>query len=379
LALALALAWNRDPDALQYFDQVVPKDLDDNALEWRTRAALWAGNWDVAQKSLASLTPSARNSARWRYWAARVAEQQGDSVQAQQLYAAVLADDNYYSAMAAAHLGRLVVPHPQPIPVQPAVQSRLERLSSMVRARELFKCGLRSEALSEWGQAYEALSEEARQQAIHLAATWGWYDQAVTVAATQHIFNDYELLYPTPYEAEVTAAAQAAQLPPEMVYGVLRQESLYRVDAVSSAGARGLMQLQPATARRAARSSKLSLPSIEQLFVPSVNTILGASRLRQLLDLFDGQTPLALAGYNAGTSAVRRWLPTRTVDADIWIENIPYNETRSYVQRVLWHSLMFTWLRRDHAAQQTSSWLAPIKPLEHSVEEDRMADAAPHT
>jgi soluble lytic murein transglycosylase len=374
LALALALAWNRDPDALPYFEQALTKDMDENALEWRARAALWAGDWDAAQRDLAALSPAARQSARWRYWTGRVAEQQGDAALAKELYKAVLADDNYYSAMAAAHLGKAVEPHPQPIPVQPAVQSRLEHLPAMVRARELFRCALRPEALSEWGQAYDSLSEEARQQAIHLAATWGWYDQAVTVAATQHIFNDYELLYPTPYEAEVTAAAHAAQVAPEMVYGVLRQESLYRVDAVSSAGARGLMQLQPSTAKRAARSSKLSFSSIEQLFEPSVNTILGAARLRQLLDLFDGQTPLALAGYNAGTNAVRRWLPARTVDADIWIENIPYNETRSYVQRVLWHSLMFTWLRRDHEAQETRSWLEPIKPLPHDVLEDRMAN-----
>jgi soluble lytic murein transglycosylase len=173
----------------------------------------------------------------------------------------------------------------------------------------------------------------------------------------------------------VNRAAEAAQVSPEMVYGVLRQESLYRVDAVSSAGARGLMQLQPATAQRAARSSKLSLPSID-LFAPSINTILGAARLRQLLDLFDGQTPLALAGYNAGTNAVRRWMPQRPLDSDIWIENIPYNETRGYVQRVLWHSLMFTWLRHQQA-QQTRSWLDPIRPM--SATEDPVANAAPHT
>jgi soluble lytic murein transglycosylase len=373
LALALALAWNRDPDALTYFEQVQPKDLDDNAQEWRVRAALWSGNWDLTQKSLASLSPAARQSARWRYWAGRAAEQQGDTTRAQELYTAVLADDNYYSAMAAARLNKPVIPHPQPIPVQPQVLARLEHMSGMDRARELFKCGMRGEALAEWTQAYESLSEDARQQAILLAKGWGWYDQAVTVAATQHIFNDYELLYPTPYQAEVQAAAQAAQVSPEMVYGVLRQESLYRVDAVSGAGARGLMQLQLSTAKRAAITSRLSLSKIEDLFIPSINTILGAARLRQLLDLFGGQTPLALAGYNAGSNAVRRWMPARPVDPDIWIENIPYNETRGYVQRVLWHSLMFNWLRHQEA-QQTRSWLEPIRPTQ--AVEDRMADTS---
>lgn len=377
LALALALAWNRDSDALQYFEQVSPKGLDETAQEWRARAALWAQDWAVAQKSLAALSPSARQSARWRYWEGRVAEQLGDKARAEQLYSEVLDDDNYYAGMAAARLKKRVLPHPQTIPLQASIQTRLRQNPGMVRARELFMCGcgLRPEALSEWNQAYDGLAtDEERQQAILLASSWGWYEQAVKVAATQRIFNDYEVLYPTPYEAEVTKAAEAAQLTPEMVYGVLRQESLYQVDAVSSADARGLMQLQLATAKRAARSTHLSVSSFD-LFDPSVNTLLGAARLRQLLDLFDGQTPLALAGYNAGTNAVRRWLPQHPLDADIWIENIPYNETRSYVQRVLWHSLLFTW-RRHQEAQPTDSWLERITPP-RSPTEDRMANTAP--
>lgn len=377
LALALALAWNRDPDSLQYFDQVAPKDLDDLALEWRARAALWSRAWDVAARSIAALSPGARQSARWRYWAARTAEQLGQEAEAQSLYESILADDDYYSGMAAAHLSRSVMPHPHPIPTESAVLARLKRIPGMVRARELFLCGLHPEASAEWKEVYDALSEEGRQQAIRLAASWGWYDQAVEVAASQHIFNDYVLLYPRPYEAEVNAAAQAAQLAPEIVYGVMRQESLYRVDAVSPAGARGLMQLQLGTARRTARHTNRALPSIDDLFEPAVNTSLGAARLRMLLDDFDGQIPLALAGYNAGVNAVNRWLPTQQIDADIWIENIPYNETRAYVQRVLWHALMFTWLSRDHAAQQTTSWLVPIRPLHAS--EDRVAATAPNT
>jgi soluble lytic murein transglycosylase len=377
LMLALALAWDRDTDALQYFDRVMPKDLDDSALEWRVRAALWSKAWDVAAKSLAALSPGDRQTARWRYWAARTLEQTGETAQAQALYESLLADDNYYSGMAAAHLSRGLEPHPREIHPQPQVLDRLSRLPAMVRAHELLLCGMRPEATAEWQASYESLTEEARQQAVRLASSWGWYDQAVVVAAAQHIYNDYGLLYPRPYNAEVNAAAQAAQLSPEIVYGVMRQESLYRVDAVSPAGARGLMQLQPSTARRTARYTKQAAPSVEDLFVPSVNTSLGAARLRMLLDQFEGQTPLALAGYNAGVNAVVRWLPSQQMDADIWIENIPYNETRAYVQRVLWHSLLFTWLG-DHAAQQTASWLAPVHPPPHPVE-DRVASSAPNT
>jgi len=358
----LPLAWDHDDAALEYFKLVAPSDLDDPALEWQARAALWAKDWNQVSQSIAAMSATDRLSARWRYWAARAAEQVPDA-RAQVLYESLLADDNYYSAMAAAHLNRSVIPHPEPLPIDPGLVATLERNPPLERARELFLCGMRPEAAAEWQFGYDALSDAARTQTIHLAARWGWYDQAVAVATTQHVFNDYALLYPRPFDAEVGAAARLAQLAPEIVYGVVRQESLYRIDVVSTAGARGLMQLQPDTARRTARYWKRPEPSASDLFDPSINTTLGAGRLRMLLDQFNGQVPLALAAYNAGSNAVLRWLAPQPVDSDVWIENIPYNETRGYVERVLWHSIMFTWLAKGGEAQRTDSWLAPIKPL----------------
>jgi soluble lytic murein transglycosylase len=364
LALALPLAWDHDDAALDYFKLVATSDLDDPALEWQARAALWAKDWSLVSRTIAALSSTDRLTARWRYWAARAAEQLHDA-RAQELYESLLADDNYYSAMAAAHLNRTVIPHPEPLPVDSALLATLERNPALERARELFLCGLRPEAAAEWQFGYDALADSARTQTIHLAARWGWYDQAVSVATAQHVFNDYALLYPRPFDAEVRAAARSAQLAPEIVYGVVRQESLYRIDVVSTAGARGLMQLQPDTARRTARYWKRPEPSPADLFDPSINTTLGAGRLRMLLDQFNGQIPLALAGYNAGSNAVLRWLAPQPIDSDVWIENIPYNETRGYVERVLWHSIMFTWLAKDGEAQRTDSWLAPIRPLTH--------------
>jgi soluble lytic murein transglycosylase len=375
LALALGLAWNRDTAALTYFELVAPSDLDDPALEWWARAALWAKAWNRAAHAIAAMSPTDQQTARWRYWSARIAEESKDKEQAHSLYERLLPDDNYYSAMAAARLRQLVTPHPQPIAANPELVATLERVPALERARELFLCGMRPEALAEWQFGFETLSPEARLQSIRLAAEWGWYEQAVSVASAQHIFNDYSLLYPRPYDAEINAAARLAQLAPEIVYGVVRQESLYRIDAVSNAGARGLMQLQPSTARSTARYYKRPSPALTDLFDPYINTALGAARLRMLLDEFDDQIPVALAGYNAGPNAVMRWLPQEPMDSDIWIENIPYNETRGYVQRILWHSLMFTWLRAKGQAQPTQAWLEPIRPLHHTEQVDRVAES----
>ncbi|HEY4369536.1 MAG TPA: transglycosylase SLT domain-containing protein [Steroidobacteraceae bacterium] len=366
LALAMSLSWDRDPVALRYFAQVDPADLDASALEWQTRAALWSGDWKLVADLIASMSSTNRQTARWRYWAARAAEQLHNPDLARQLYTSTLADDNYYSAMAAARLEQPVAPHYEKVVADKTLLLEIQQLPALVRAHELLRTNLRPQAAIEWLHGYNTLSEEARTQAIHLAAEWGWYDQAVTTASLQRLFNDYHLLYPHPYDSEVKAAASLTQLQPELIYGVLRQESLYRADALSSAGARGLLQLLPETARRVAQVWKRPRPAPADLFDPAVNVPLGAANLRGLIDKFNGQTAVALAGYNAGPSAAARWLPTESIDPDIWVENIPFNETRGYVQRVLWHSIVFAWLRSNEP-QRTDMWLARITPIRESA------------
>jgi soluble lytic murein transglycosylase len=218
---------------------------------------------------------------------------------------------------------------------------------------------MRDLANVEWAYGYEMLPQTARQQAVQLASRWGWHDQAITTAAQQRLFNDYALLYPQPYDRQVRAAAQVSKLPPELIYSVMRQESLYRADAVSSAGARGLLQMLPDTARRTATAWKLPRPSPDALFDPDVAITLGAANLSTLIDRFRGQTVVALAAYNAGPNAASRWIPQQAVEADVWIENIPYNETRTYVQRIVWHNLVFSWLKTGEP-QKPDGWLAPV-------------------
>jgi soluble lytic murein transglycosylase len=363
LDLALPLAWQRDARAEDFFARVSTHDLDDSALEWRARAALWAGNWPLVTQTIAAMSETSRQSARWRYWSARAADQSGDSALAHRLFAALAPDDNYYSGLAAARLGISVAPHPQPLDRDEAMRARLAQIPALVRAHELLLCELRASAMAEWQFAYDDLSAAERQQTIPLVADWGWYDLAVTAATSLRIFYDYSLLYPQPYETSVIAAAHAAQLPVSLIYGVIRQESLYRIDAVSSAGARGLMQLELSTARPTARALKLPAPHMGDLFDPQINSTLGAEHLHLLLDKVDGQLPLALAAYNAGIAAASRWLPASSIAPDVWVENIPYNETRNYVQHILWHTVVYAWLRSEGQAQDTASWLTPIRGM----------------
>jgi hypothetical protein len=169
-------------------------------------------------------------------WAARAAEEQGDKDAAQALYKAALPGDNYYSAMAAARLGERVVPRLEPIPLDAAQVDNIAAADAFRRVRELTLTGLRDLATIEWQYGYRLLPEGQRLQAIHLAARWEIYDVAVALATSHSRFNDYTLLYPRPHVAEVAAAAKLTDVDAGLLYGVLRQESLFRTDAASAAG-----------------------------------------------------------------------------------------------------------------------------------------------
>lgn len=360
LALALGLAWDRRPEALEMFARVRPGDLDDYALGWLVRAALWARDWSRARQAMDAMTAATREETRWRYWDARIAEQLGERRRARELYRSILPTDNYYSAMAAARLDEPVEPHQRRLDRDRAVVRELASRPAFVRARELLYAQRPRSAAAEWRHGSDALERTVRSQTIHLAAAWRWYDMAIATATARGVFFDYELLYPRPYDEPVRAAASLTGLEEALIYAVIRQESLYRRDAASPAGAVGLAQLHPDTARRAARRWDQPVPGYSELFEPEVNVTLGAAELRSLIDDFSAQLPVALAAYNAGPNAARRWLPSEPLDPDVWIENIPYNETRSYVQRVLWHSLVFAWLESGRA-RDTGSWLEPVE------------------
>jgi soluble lytic murein transglycosylase len=222
---------------------------------------------------------------------------------------------------------------------------------------------LRRFAYDEWRDGYSRLSASDRQVAVVLANHWNWYDQAILTAAQQSFFSDYELLYPRPYDSYVKAAAEKSHLPVELIYATLRQESLYRIDAQSAAGAIGLMQLMPEPSRRTPARGSDSSGQIDPTKDPlnaATNISRGTAKLNSFREMFAGRVALALAAYNAGPGAVKRWLPPVNKDIDVWVENIPYNETRVYVQRVMWHSVVFGWLLSGKA-QMTSGWLAEVK------------------
>lgn len=356
----LGLAWSRLPGASAQFRAAGPASTDERVHEWRVRSALWGGEWAQALQWLDALPPALADSARWRYWRARTLEARGQREDATRLYTELSHANNSYAALASWRLGRPAQPVSVPAPAAvPALQRSLDRLPGLVRAVELHALGRAEWLNQEWALVLNALPPEQLPQLARWAMARHWRLHGVLAASRAAIYDDYPLLYPRPFEREVRAAAEPTGVRDDLIYAVLRQESLYDPRAVSPANARGLMQLLPATAERTARRWKLPVPDLEALFEPETNIRLGAAYLRDMTDRFGDQPLLTLAAYNAGPNAAARWLPDAPMDADIWMENIPYNETRDYVQRILWHIAVFGFVERGEP-QDLGEFLRPV-------------------
>jgi soluble lytic murein transglycosylase len=361
-ALALGLAWSRRPRALDFFSRVAAGDFDELTYEWQVRSAIWAGDWARVAQAIDAMPAALAADTRWRYWAARAQERLGHGDRARELYAQLVPTDNWFAVLAAARLGQPFAPHPQPVAYDASGIGALERSAPFMRARELLLSELPSLAQAEWNAGYDGLDAPAKSAAVIMASRWGWHFQSIATAAQLGMFDDYALFFPRPFDRPVAEGARVSGLPETLIYSVIRQESLYQPWAVSGAGAIGLMQLLPATARRTAALLERPRPTREALARPEINVPLGAAFLARLVEGFDGQVVLALSSYNAGPGATSRWLPDAPMDVDAWVENIPFNETRSYVQRIMWYSVVYQWLE-DGQPERASSWLAKVKPV----------------
>jgi soluble lytic murein transglycosylase len=363
---ALGAAYDRDPRAMAAFDELAPAAVDGQVQEWRVRAAVWRGEYARALAWMEQMPASLSATPRWRYWHARaVAATAGDATAAP-MFAEIAGLRDYYGYLAADRLKQSYNLNVRPSPLDAAAQTALSSQPGMIRAHELFDCDMTDDATSEWTAVLDGADNALKVQAALLASRWGWYAQAITTLAQSGEFDDVGLRYPRPYLDAVSQAGKLAQLPQDWILAVMRQESLFRKDAVSHADARGVMQLVPSTASAIARRWHLPAPGRDGLLDPAIAVPLGAAYLRELLDRYGEQLALSLAAYNAGPAAIGRWLPPGLMDADVWIENIPYNETRGYVQHILEHIVAFASVRGAEAPR-LDILLSPVEPATPSL------------
>jgi soluble lytic murein transglycosylase len=238
--------------------------------------------------------------------------------------------------MAAQMLGTPYQLNHNPLLQTEADKAALAQLPAFVRIKELLALERYYDARSEWNLAISTLTPDQIHTAAHLARDWGWYDQGIRGAISSQRWNDMQLRFPNPLPHLFEQHARNRAIDPAWAVAIARQESAFWMQARSHAGALGLMQLMPATARATAKRHNIPLKSLSLLSEPDTNIQLGTAYLSQMAERFDGNLAYASAAYNAGPSRVSQWLEARgELPLDIWIETIPFDETRNYVQNVL--------------------------------------------
>lgn len=346
-------------------------DWSDDTLNWIARAALRAdgGAGRPAQllEAIALMKPSEQRDPTWMYWKAKAQQAlaakgpAGDAQrkEAQDTLRTLASPVNYYGKLAADELKlRLPLP-PQPADLTPAERAQATAMPGVSRALQLLAVGLRSEGQREWNFSMRGLGDRELLAVAQIACERELWERCISTSERTRQEIDIATRYPMPYRAEVFRTAAASGLDPTYVYGLIRQESRFMMDARSHVGASGLMQVMPATAKWTAKKLGLDVKP-ELLHDRDVNLRLGTGYLKLVLDSFDGSQAMAAAAYNAGPNRPRRWREGSTLDAAIWTENIPINETRDYVRKVLSNATVYAHLMGREGGTQLRERLGRV-------------------
>jgi soluble lytic murein transglycosylase len=348
--LAFRSALNLQLRADAWYQNAGNVRLSDTGYEWRVRAALRQPiiRWDWVKTAIEWMPEAQRNKIDWQYWRARALAAQGHTDQADAIYKTISDQFHFYGQLALEELGQLIVAPPAPPPLTQAEIQEARDNPNLQQAVALFNLGWRQEAVPQWNFALRSLNDRQLLAAAELAREQQIYDRVVnTSERTQEQF-DFSQRFIAPFEGRVSEQAKSIGVDPAWVYGLIRQESRFIMDARSVVGASGLMQLMPATAKHVA--SRIGMTDFHPSRVNEfeINTILGTHYLRMVLQDLGGSLVLASAAYNAGPGRPAQWRRTlsRPVEGAIFAETIPFSETRDYVKHVLsnatYYSAVFT-------------------------------------
>jgi len=341
--IALSAAIQHKPEARTLLADLEPSIMNDQAHLWLARIQLRSRDWSGLMNTINLMPEHLHQENEWQYWLSRSMEAEGQLSSSLSLLEQISGKSSYYGFLAADKLKRdYHIEQENAASIEVDEDGFLSANPHMLRARELFYLDRLVDAKREWFQALRYLDQDQIKQAATLASKWQWHDSAIrTVAKTPHR-NDFSLRFPMPYKQQVLQYAHDRELDPSLIYGVMRRESLFDPLARSSVGALGLMQLMPSTARRVARSLGMKRPRKSDILRVENNIRFGTHYLRTVMNRFDNNVALAAAAYNAGPGNVKRWLPKNSVmSADLWVETVPFKETRNYVQAVLAYSTVF--------------------------------------
>ena len=333
--LALQAAQRQESQAVQWFKLAENSPLNKEQLAWFVRASLREKNWPVVLSAINKMDAEQAEEGAWRYWKARALTAQGQSLEANTLYAKLSTERHFYGWLAQDELPDSIS---EPLNIYKVTEAEVKEIATIPafqRAEALLRFDYRWEARTEWAQATRGFDDKQLLAAAEFAIRKNWYDLAIITADKTVEMHDFALRYPVPYRNLMKPAAKEQAIDEAWVYGIIRQESRFVYSANSNVGASGLMQLMPATAKWAAKRVGIEHYNNSMIHEVDTNIALGTYYLRYTLDLFNGQETMATAAYNAGPGRAKKWVADMPLEGAIYTETIPFSETRNYVQKVM--------------------------------------------
>jgi len=330
------------------------KLIDPPLLEWRIRKAMRKANWPEVLQWIAKMPMELQQDDRWKYWTYRAnqlaTEQKTtevNKVEAEtfqsETYEMLSIDRSFYGFLSSEWLGNgYSMAHRKTSATQEQLDA-IKQQKGIILTRELLHQEEYLYARREWRSATRNYNEQQWITAAHVVQQWGWHNGVITSMIRAKYWDDIDLRFPLAFQEHFETNAQETGVPIHLLYAVARQESALSHDVTSPAGAKGLMQLMPATAKQTARKNNVRYRNSNDLFKPATNIILGSRYYKEMLQRFGNNRILASAAYNAGPHRVDRWLKEteNKLPFDAWIETIPFKETRGYVQNVLAFSMIY--------------------------------------
>ncbi|WP_287810352.1 transglycosylase SLT domain-containing protein [Pseudomonas sp.] len=341
--IGLTLARNYDPRALDLMTQYDPELRDNTVTEWRLRLLLRLGRWQDAYDLTRRLPQDLATTNRWKYWQARSLElAQPQNPQVAVLYRNVAKERDFYGFLAA---DRTQAPYSlanRPLVISNALMNKVRNTPGIRRAMELLDRGQVVDARREWYYVSNLFSRDEMVAQAKLAYDMHWYFPAIRTISQAQYWDDLDIRFPMAHRDTLVREATNRGIHSSWVFAITRQESAFMDDARSGVGAMGLMQLMPGTAKETARKFSIPLATPSQAIDPDKNIQLGAAYLSQVHAQFNGNRVLASAAYNAGPGRVKQWLRgANHLSFDVWVESIPFDETRQYVQNVLSYAVIY--------------------------------------
>lgn len=327
--------------------QLLNQTLEGSLTEWRIREALRELDWPAVRLWLARLPEDNKQQTIWRYWTIRSMESDPANsldIRIESLTKTLAKERDFYGFLASEKIGQDYSINHNPVSPDEKRINQLAATPSMQRARELLFHNDSLNANREWFSATANYTAQDWLAASILASQWRWHNKAIASLGMVKYWDDIDIRFPLAYADIINQAAQTTGIKNYLLFALARQESAFNATATSSAGAMGLIQVMPSTAKATAKKYKIPYRNKKQLHDVAVNVPIGSSYYKSMLERFGNNRILAIAAYNAGPHRVEQWLAKTNgkLPFDIWMTLIPFKETRSYVSNILMYSVIYS-------------------------------------